>query len=465
MKAQTHLPFRLVVVSNRGPYHIYTTKQGLKRERTVGGLVTSILPMIEQYGGVWIAWGEPPGRYSGPSGKPSFDLRYVGLTPDQLEGYYYGFANSALWPLCHYFLGRVKYDDQEWQIYDQVNQQFAQVVAEEMKDNDVIWVQDYHLALVPGYLRSARPNSRIGFFWHIPFPAAELFRTLPWRRPLLENLLASDLIGFHIPEYAENFMEATIEVLGAQVKGNVVEHNGRSIRVLARPIGIDYDVVDHEARSRRTDDRVRRIRQNLNGHTLILGVERLDYTKGILERLQAMERLLERQPELHGKVNLIQIVTPSRAGVDAYHQRKREIDEIVGRINGRFSDGFWMPIRYLYRAVSPVELIAYYRAAEIALVTPLRDGLNLVAKEYIASRTNADGVLILSEFAGVVHQLPEALLVNPYSIEDMVAVLTKALEMPKEEQRRRMQAMQQRIRGEDISWWAQEFFNRMAEIK
>ncbi len=465
MNVQSHLPFRLVVVSNRGPYRIYTTKQGLKRERTVGGLVTSLLPMLEQFGGLWIARGEPPGRYSGPSGKPSFDLRYIGLTSDQLQGYYYGLANNALWPLCHYFLGRVQYDDREWQTYEQVNQTFAQVVSEEAKDDDVIWVQDYQLALVPCYLRSARPNSRIAFFWHIPFPAAEVFRTFPWRRPLLQGLLASDLIGFHIPEYAENFMEAAVEVLDAQVHGNVVEYDGRSTRVLARPIGIDYEVVNHEARARRTEDRVRHIRQNLNGHTLILGVERLDYTKGILERLQAMERLLERLPELHGKVNLIQIVTPSRTGVEAYQQSKREIDEIVGRINGRFSDGFWVPVRYLYRAFSPVELIAYYRAAEIALVTPLRDGLNLVAKEYIASRVNGDGVLILSEFAGVVQQLPEAFLVNPYSIEDMVAVLTAALQMPKEEQRHRMQAMQQRIKAEDISWWAQEFFNRMAEIK
>ena len=465
MKAQTHLPFRLVVVSNRGPYHIYTTKQGLRRERTVGGLVTSVLPMLEQSGGLWIAWGEPPGRYSGPPGKPSFDLRYVGLTPDQIRGYYYGLANNALWPLCHYFLGSVKYDDHEWQTYDQVNQQFAQVVIEEVEDEDVIWVQDYHLARVPCYLRAARPNSRIAYFWHIPFPAAELFRTLPWRRPLLESLLACDLIGFHIPEYAENFIESTLEVLAAQVNGDVIEYEGHRTRVLARPIGIDYDGVDREAHTRRTEDRVRHLRQNLNGHTLILGVERLDYTKGILERLEAMERLLERQPDLLGKVNLIQIVTPSRADVDAYRQRKREIDEIVGRINGRFSDGFWMPVRYLYRAVSPAELIAYYRAAEIALVTPLRDGLNLVAKEYIASRAYGDGVLILSEFAGAVQQLSEALLVNPYSIEDMVAVLMAALHMPKEEQRRRMQAMQQRLKAEDISWWAQGFFNQMAEIK
>jgi len=465
VKTQASNPPRLVVVSNRGPYHIHLTKQGLKREKTVGGLVTSMLPLIEKIGGVWIAWGDPEGRYAGSPTNPSFDLRYVGLTEEEMRDYYIGLANNALWPLCHYFMGRVHYNDKEWETYSNVNRKFAQVTLEEAQSDDLIWVHDYHMSLVPGMVRHARPDAQIAFFWHIPFPAAELFRTLPWRRSFLESLLACDLIGFHIPEYAENFIETAVEVLSARAESDGIHYAGRTTRVLARPIGIDFDFVNRKARSRRTDQRVRRLRQALGGQTLILGVERMDYTKGIFERLQAMEHLLEMRPELHEKVSLIQIVTPSRTDVDAYRQKKREIDEIVGRINGRFSDGFWMPVRYLYRAFSPAELIAYYRAADIALVTPLRDGLNLVAKEYVASRVDLDGVLILSEFAGVARQLPDALLVNPYNTEDMTSALSQALQMPKEEQRRRMQAMQNRIKAEDILWWAKEFLSPIAKAE
>jgi alpha,alpha-trehalose-phosphate synthase [UDP-forming] len=461
MNAGTSPPFRLVIVSNRGPYLLHVTEQRIKREKTIGGLVTSLLPMIEEQGGVWIAWGDPAGKYASGPRRHSFDLRYIELTPDQIKGYYHGFANNALWPLCHYFLGRVHYDEAEWQVYEQVNALFAQAVLEEATDDTVLWVHDDHLSLVPGHLRRERPNARIAFFWHIPFPSAEMFRTLPWRERVIESLLTCDLIGFHIPEYAKNFIETAVEVLGAQAEGDCLHYAGRTTRVLARPIGIDYDIVNREARSPRTEERVRRLRQTLEGQKLILGVERMDYTKGIFERLQAMERLLEHQPELHGVVSMIQIVTPSRMDVEAYRQKKREIDEIVGRINGRFSDDVWMPVRYLYRPVSPAELIAYYCAADIALVTPLRDGLNLVAKEYVASRVDGDGVLILSEFAGVVRQLPEAILVNPYNISGMVTALVQALRMPLEDQRQRMRAMQANIKNQDISWWAKEFLDAM----
>jgi len=464
MTAQSRLSFRLIIVSNRGPYNLHTTQQGLRREKTVGGLVTSLLPMVESLGGVWVAAGDPEGRYPSRPGRPSFDLRYIHLTPEQVQGHYHGLSNAALWPLCHYFLDHVHYDDAQWQIYEQVNQQFAQVALEEARSDDVIWVHDYQLARVPHYLRHERPSARIAFFWHIPFPSVEVFRTLPWRRPFLESLLACDWVGFHIPEYARNFMDTVHNVLGADVEDEFVYYAGRTTRVLARPIGIDDCAVSHQARSRRTVQRVERLRQTLKEKKVILGVERMDYTKGILERIQAMERLLELKPELYGQVSLIQIAIPSRMKVQAYRRKKREIDEIVGRVNGRFSDGIWMPIRYLYHSFSPAELVAYYRAADIALVTPLRDGLNLVAKEYVASRVDADGVLILSEFAGVAYQLPEALLVNPYSTEDMVAALVQALEMSKNEQRRRMQAMQDRIKTQNIAWWAKEFLDRMSSL-
>lgn len=455
---------RLIIVSNRGPFHLHVTKQGIKREKTVGGLVTSLLPMIERVGGVWIAWGEPEGRYPGSSRQSSFDLRYIRLSQEQARDYYCGLANNALWPLCHYFLGGANFDGTQWQMYEQVNSMFAQATLEEAQPDDLIWVQDYHLSLVPGYLRRERPNARIAYFWHIPFPAVEVFRALPWRHAFLEGILSSDIVGFHIPEYMENFVETVADVLDVQVNGDLIRYGGHTTRVLARPIGIDCAQVEKQARSAITERRARQLRDTLRGQAVVLGVERMDYTKGIAERLQAMERLLERQPDLHGKITLIQLVTPSRNDVVAYQEKKREIDEIVGRINGRFSDGIWMPIRYQYRPFSPFELMSYYRAADIALVTPLRDGLNLVAKEYVASRIDSDGVLILSEFAGAAWQLSDALLVNPYNIDNMAYVLELALNMPKDEQRQRMKAMQARIRAQDISWWSNEFLDRMNEM-
>jgi alpha,alpha-trehalose-phosphate synthase [UDP-forming] len=450
-------PSRLVVVSSRGPYRISNGPRGMKYERTVGGLVTSLLPMMEQIGGEWIAWGEPAGRYAFPIRKPRFDLRYLSLTTEQVRGFYRGFSNSALWPLCHSFLGRVRYDLAEWQMYEQVNEQFAQVVLEDAGEDDVIWVHDYQLARVPYFIRQQRPSAQLLFFWHIPFPSADLFKTLPWRRPVLESLLACDIVGFHIPNYAHNFMETVAEILKVPIEGNSIHYAGRRIRVLASPIGIDYLAIDHEARSRRVETRVQRLRDAVGKGTLIVGVERMDYTKGIVERLRAVEHLLEHRPAWRGEFCLIQIVTPSRLDVEAYRQKKREIDETVGRINGRFSDDIWIPIHYLHRSFSPSELIRYYRAADIALVTPLRDGLNLVAKEYVASRIHEDGVVILSEFAGVTYQLPEALITNPYSPEDMATTLEQALKMPKSEQQWRMEAMRNRLKAEDIKWWANEF--------
>ncbi len=457
-------PNRLIVVSNRGPYHLTEVGGELKYETTVGGLTSAVLPVLENRGGVWIAWGEPGGRHPNAPGRPPFDMHLIELTPDQVDGFYHSVSNSALWPLCHYFLGRVVYDWSAWQTYEQVNQRFAQVTLEEAHEGDIIWVHDYHLARVPFYVRQERPDARIAFFWHIPFPAPEIFRTLPWRRQVLESLLACDLLGFHVEEYVRNFRESVVELLGARLEGDRVLFKGHATQVVALPIGIDYQAIEKQARLARVRRRADRLCESVRGQTLILGVERMDYTKGILERLRGMEHLLKMRPEIRGKVTLFQIVTPSRQGVPAYREKKREIDEIVGRINGTFSNDLWTPVHYLYRSYSPSRLIVYYRAADIALVTPLRDGLNLVAKEYVAARTDQDGVLILSEFAGVTSQLTEALIVNPYDVEDMAGVIELALAMPREEQRRRMQAMQAKIKAQDIEWWTAEFLGRMDEI-
>jgi trehalose 6-phosphate synthase/phosphatase len=456
---------KLIVVSNRGPYKLSRTKNGLKRTKTIGGLVTSVLPMMKKYGGVWVAWGEPEGRYPAAAGRPDFTLRYLRLSGEQERGFYWGLSNTALWPLCHSFLGRVRYDAADWNMYEHVNRLFAGETIAEMEEEDLVWIHDYQLSLVPQFLRTARPSARLAFFWHIPFPATEIYRTFPWRAALLKSLLACDLIGFHIPEYRDNFFEAAVEILGAEVDGEFVCYSGRRTRILARPIGIDYLGIERLAQQPRIRERVRELKSGLPRQTILLGVERMDYTKGILERLRAVENLLERKPNYRGAVTLIQIVTPSREFMSAYQQKKREIDEIVGRINGKYSSDLWIPIRYLFRSFSLNNLIAYYCLSDIALITPLRDGLNLVAKEFIASRLNHDGVVILSEFAGVAWQLPEAILVNPYSEEEMSDAIDRAIQLPKDEQQQRMQRMQDRIRAQDFSWWTEEFLRAMEKIR
>ncbi len=456
---------KLIVVSNRGPYKLSRTKNGLKRTKTIGGLVTSVLPMMKKYGGVWVAWGEPEGRYPAAAGRPDFTLRYLRLSGEQERGFYWGLSNTALWPLCHSFLGRVRYDAADWNMYEHVNRLFAGETIAEMEEEDLVWIHDYQLSLVPQFLRTARPSARLAFFWHIPFPATEIYRTFPWRAALLKSLLACDLIGFHIPEYRDNFFEAAVEILGAEVDGEFVCYSGRRTRILARPIGIDYLGIERLAQQPRIRERVRELKSGLPRQTILLGVERMDYTKGILERLRAVENLLERKPNYRGAVTLIQIVTPSREFMSAYQQKKREIDEIVGRINGKYSSDLWIPIRYLFRSFSLNNLIAYYCLSDIALITPLRDGLNLVAKEFIASRLNHDGVVILSEFAGVAWQLPEAILVNPYSEEEMSDAIDRAIQLPKDEQQQRMRRMQDRIRAQDFSWWTEEFLRAMEKIR
>jgi alpha,alpha-trehalose-phosphate synthase [UDP-forming] len=461
MSESERAPKRMVIVSNRGPYKLRQTKQGLRRERSVGGLVTSVLPMVQRFGGVWVAWGDPEGRFVVPPRHSQFVLRNLSLTPEQVEGYYHGLSNGALWPMCHYFLGRVRYEEEQWQSYEEVNRCFAEATVEEAAEGDVVWFHDYQLARAPYFVRQARPSLPLILFWHIPFPAVEVFRTLPWRSQLLEGMLACDLVGFHIPEYAKNFIEAAVDILGATAEGDTVHYGGRATSVIARPIGIDFASVDHDARAARTEHLMMNLRRSYGDQALVLGVERMDYTKGIIERMRGVEHLLEHHPEWMRKFSLIQIVTPSRTEVAAYRKIKREVDEAVGRINGRFSDGAWQPIRYLYRSVSFSELIAFYRTADVALVTPLRDGLNLVAKEYVAARIHSTGALILSEFAGVAQQLPEAILTNPYSPEEMAAALDATLRMPEDEQQRRMEPMRQTVAAQDINWWSREFLARI----
>jgi alpha,alpha-trehalose-phosphate synthase [UDP-forming] len=372
----------------------------------------------------------------------------------------------VLWPLFHYFIGRVNFQPDEWNGYVRVNHHFADAVLEQLarskSEHGVAWIHDYHLLLTPGFIREAQKDALVGFFLHTPFPAYEVFRILPSRRELLEGMLGADLIGFHTTNYQDAFLDSVRRLLGARVdKYSVVEHKGHRTRTLASPIGIDVEERETLAADPRVAARAQRLRKTIVGDTLVLGVDRLDYSKGIPERLAAYQRLLQRHPEHRGRVTLVQIAVPSRIRVEEYRELKRTTDETVGRINGHYGDAIWTPVHYITRALQANDLAAYYRAADIALVTPLRDGLNLVAKEYIASRIDGDGALILSEFAGVADELPQAYFVNPFGPDSIAEALHTAITDDRIERERRMSALISRVRTNDVGRWARSFVQQL----
>ncbi|HEY2387323.1 MAG TPA: trehalose-6-phosphate synthase [Candidatus Binatia bacterium] len=457
-------------MSNRAPVDV---RRGPERRLvpTVGGLVSALTPIFKAAGrGLWIAWSGSAGRLPQPRVElppedPCFTLRLVPLSERDVSGSYYGFSNRGLWPLSHYFVGRCQFRAEQWQSYERVNQIFAAAVLEELRPHDLVWVQDFQLATLPARVRGARPDIPIGLFWHVPFPEPSVFGILPWRRTLLEGMLGSDVIGFHLQSYARNFLACVERFTDAPVDHDrgTVQMDGHEVRVVAWPIGIEADLYENLARRPETELRAGRIRRQLGSAKMILGVDRLDYTKGILERLHGFERLLEYSPGFRGQVTLFQIAVPSRERVEEYRRMKREIDEAVGRISGRFTTGGWVPIRYVYQSMAPPELTAHYVAADLALVTPLRDGMNLVAKEYVASRIHDDGTLILSEFAGAAEDLPEAVQVNPYNMDDVAEQIRRALSMPLAETRERMAALRARVKAHDIRWWLRGFLGEFPE--
>ena len=451
-----------MVASNRGPYVV----RGRSRVRSVSGLVSALEPPVRASGGVWVAWS---GGHATPDGTDAAEAGYrwreVHLSAEEVAGYYHGFANRVLWPLCHYFLEKCDFRKGHWETFVRVNRKFAAEILAVADDDDIIWVHDYHLALVPHFLRPGLTRQRLGFFWHIPFPPRDLFQVLPWAGEILRGMLGSDLVGFHSPGYVDNFLSCVRDLPGVRVdrERQGVEYGSRRVLVRAFPAGIDCGYFRALADRSDVAPAAARLRRMLGVERLGLAVDRLDYSKGILERLHALELFWERYPEYRGRVSVIQIAVPSRTEVEAYRALRREVEEAVGRVNGRFSDGHWLPVYYLCRAFTQEELAVYYAAVDVALVTPLRDGLNLVAKEYVATRTDGRGVLVLSRFAGAAEELKEALLVNPYDLEDMVAKIRAAFDMPVTEQVRRMQALQERVRRHDISWWVGSFLGTLLE--
>ncbi len=454
---------RVILVSNRLPISVRVEHGELVVGRSSGGLATGLSGFHDRGDGIWIGWPGETWRLTPDQGKTLRDsltaLRAVPveLTASEVQRYYDGFSNGVLWPLLHYELDKLPLTAEGWETYVRVNGRFADAIVDQYRPGDLIWVHDYQLALVPDLVRRQLPDAAIGFFLHVPFPSAEVFRLLPWRRQILEGMLGSSLIGFHTVSYVLHFLTSAANVLGSETRPGRVGFGGRSIRVGTFPMGID--AAGYEALGGRSSvvAEAERLRGPAGGAALIVSVDRLDYTKGIPRRLLAFERLLEKYPRLRGRVRLVQVAAPSRGSVGQYREIQRTVNEIVGRINGRFASPGYDPIHYISQSLDSERLAALYRAATIALVTPLRDGMNLVAKEFAASRVDGDGVLVLSEFAGAAAELTDALMVNPYDLDSVATTIHDALEMPEEDRRARMAGLRERVRTHDVHRWAREF--------
>ena len=472
------LSSRLVVVSNRLPV-VLEGKPGQWSIRPgSGGLVTALSPILRNRGGLWIGWVgtsdtiDIPGIKTvlGPASEASgYRLLPVFLSEEEVRLFYQGFSNEIIWPLFHDLQTRCRFEPDYWRAYGEVNRKFARVVLRHAREQDFLWIHDYHLIPLASMLEDSPKQLRCAFFLHIPFPPADIFLKLPWRKELVGALLRYRFLAFQTERDLRHFLqslEALFPDSRAHREGDLfrIDADGRTLRAGSFPISIDYRDFDALAQSRDVRRRTREIREKHGHRKLLLGVDRLDYTKGILERLQAFRRFLELHPEQRGKVTLVQLVVPSRQDVEAYRSLKEEIEKLVSRINGAYTEMGWVPVVYLYQALDRPGLVALYQAAEVALVTSLKDGMNLVAKEFCACHPGRDGVLVLSEFAGAAVQMGrEALLVNPYDLEGMAEAIHRAVEMSEDERRRRMGRLRARIRQQDVFWWVDSFLRASSD--
>ncbi|WP_347840437.1 bifunctional alpha,alpha-trehalose-phosphate synthase (UDP-forming)/trehalose-phosphatase [uncultured Draconibacterium sp.] len=466
---------RLIIASNRLPVMIDRSEEGMTITPSAGGLATGLKSYHKGSDSVWIGW---PGVM--PKNKKEADevsnllkteqCLPVFLNEDLITNYYDGFSNATLWPLFHYFTEFAEFNETFWEAYCKVNELFAEAIIANAEENDVVWVHDYQLLLLPNILREKRPDLTIGFFLHIPFPSYELIRILPWREEIVNGLLGADLIGFHTYDYARHFISSVKRLLGYDVDFNQIKLDGRQVFIDVFPMGIDYKKFETHAleiqtkpvqeRSKEHQD-IDRFLLSMPDRKLILSIDRLDYTKGIPQRLNAFRYFLEKHPEYREKVSLIMLTVPSRTDVEQYQNLKNEVDVLVGNINGEFGTLNWNPVIYFYRSVPFENLIELYSSADVALLTPLRDGMNLVAKEYLASKVNHKGVLILSEMAGASKELGEAIAVNPNNIHDTGDAIYKALTISETEREKAITTMQKRIKRYDIHKWASEFMTAL----
>ena len=460
--------YQLIVVSNRQPYIHELVEGKLRYVVPAGGLTTALDPLMQECGGTWVAHGGGKGDWYAvdeankilvPPDDPAYTLRLVWLTEEEEQGYYYGFSNEALWPLCHNAYTEPVFDAGDWEIYKAVNQQFANHVLNEIDGRPVaVFIQDYHLALLPRLIRDADPDVITGQFWHIPWPNPEIFRICPWQSELLDGMLGNDLLGFHIGDHCSNYLNTVAGALNSQVdeEYNRVNYRGAPTVVRPFPISVDFEQICWEARSGYVTEEMDRLvdEWDLDGKVVGLGIDRIDYTKGISHRLRAIGRFLEKYPEYLGKVVFIQAGVMSRTNIDAYQQLSDQIDRLLDEINGRFGRYGWQPIIYLPNDLPNVTLLALRRLARFCVVSSLHDGMNLVAKEYVASRFDEDGVLILSPFTGAAHELTDALIVNPYATEHFADAVRYAVEMPYEERHARMVNMRAIVQENNIYKWA-----------
>ena len=446
----------LIVVANRLPVH--RTGPAAPWETSPGGLVSALMPILREHTGIWIGWAGTAEATTDPFTHDGLSAIPVPISSDEVRDYYEGFANSTLWPLYHDACQTPQFHRRWWRSYVAVNRRFAAMAARHAADHARVLVQDYHLQLVPGMLREMRPDLRIGFFLHIPFPPQELFAQLPWRQRILEGLLGADVVGFQTKVGAQNFVRLVNRFTPHRGVGHVVNVDGRQVEAREFPISIDVERIEALAADPAIVAKAREIRAEVGaGRTVLLGVDRLDYTKGIDNRLRAFHELLTSGRHDVDDIVLIQISVPSRESVDEYVEIRSRVEKLVGQINGEFGEVGASQVHYLRRSLPLDELVAHYLVADVMLVTPIRDGMNLVAKEYCASRLDDSGVLVLSEFTGAAAELDRAILVNPHDVDGMAAAFEQAIVMPKAERTRRMRSLRQRIRRRTVYDWAADF--------
>ena len=459
----------VVVVANRLPVDVTVGDDGEPSwTRSPGGLVTALAPVMSSAGGAWVGWGGSPGLELDPFDVDGTWLVPVTLSPDDVERYYEGFSNDSLWPLYHDVIAPPTFHRQWWDAYQRVNRRFAHAAAEQAARGATVWVHDYQLQLVPAYLRELRPDLRIGYFHHIPFPPLEIFAQLPWRRQVVEGLLGADLVGFQRAGDAANFVRVVRRLTDLTTRGQtiVVGEDGpapRHVRAAAFPISIDSHAFDQLARTPEVQARAKEIRRELGDpEHLLLGVDRLDYTKGIRHRIKAYGELLEDGRLSPVDTVLVQVASPSRENVGAYQQLRDEVELLVGRINGDHGQVGHTPVQYLHQSFPMEEMAALYLAADVMLVTALRDGMNLVAKEYVAARSDERGALVLSEFTGAADELVGAVLVNPHDIAGMKDAITYAVHLDPRESRKRMRRLRRRVLTHDVAAWSAQFLDALA---
>ncbi|MFZ7134034.1 MAG: bifunctional alpha,alpha-trehalose-phosphate synthase (UDP-forming)/trehalose-phosphatase [Eubacteriales bacterium] len=460
---------KIIFISNRLPVTVKRNNQNLEYHKSIGGLATGLKSYHEGSNSIWAGWtgiadeeiSEQDSAIIQKKLKEDYQCLPIFLSNKDIDQYYYGFCNNTIWPLFHYFTNTTEYEIETWKAYQKVNEKFFNTIDPMIEEGDVIWIHDYQLMLLPQMIKERHPNTQIGFFLHIPFPSYEIFRLLIWREEVLLGLLGADLIGFHTYEYARHFLSCTRRLLGLEHNLNKITYEDRYVQVDAFPMGIDYERFSKSYDDNQFQKEAKEILESIKGTKMILSIDRLDYTKGIPERIKAYRCFLMTYPEYQEKVRLNLIVAPSRVEVESYSELRREITELVSEINGEFGTVSWMPIWFFFQSFTQESLIAFYRHSDVLLVTPLRDGMNLVAKEYIAARNDYEGMVVISETAGAASELGEAVVVNANDNDAVASGIKSALEMPRNEKISRNKIMHNRLKRYNVEFWASEFIHTL----